>query len=288
MCFGTWGRRAAAHAPGLAAAMAAPVAHALWLAESVGPAVGPDTIPARPRSGWPGPLVFGNGLATLWTLPSRIPALWARSAPSWRRWWQLGEQKGSARHSRHQELKTGWTGLRRDVCYVQTGCRRAGHPIRWCSRAFIFMKGTPGLPFCQWCGKKNTPQHLLYDCKELPGAKPAPKWLLDYRSKVPDVCLWQRGMLPKKYIQSTAEHAVVRDGIFAEEKPPWGRFVYATDASGGRYTKDPRLRHVGWAVIAAVHGPQGLTKVGTLSGVLMNSTVSAGESEANHQPSQAR
>ena len=69
-------------------------------------------------------------------------------------------------------------------------------------------------------------------------------------------------------------------GIFAEEKPPWGRFVYATDASGGRYTKDPRLRHVGWAVIAATHGPQGLTKVGTLSGVLMNSTVSAGESEA--------
>ena len=49
---------------------------------------------------------------------------------------------------------------------------------------------------------------------------------------------------------------------------------------GGRYTKDPRLRHVGWAVIAATRGPQGLTKVGTLSGVLMNSTVSAGESEA--------
>ena len=56
--------------------------------------------------------------------------------------------------------------------------------------------------------------------------------------------------------------------------------MYATDASGGRYTKDPRLRHAGWAVIAATRGPQGLTKVGTLSGVLMNSTVSAGESEA--------
>ena len=141
-------------------------------------------------------------------------------------------------------------------------------------------EGNSGLPFCQWCGKRNTPQHLLYDCEKLPGAKPAPKWLLDYRSKVPDDCLWQRGMLPKRYVHSTAEHAVYRDGIFAEEKPAWGSFVYATDASGGRYTKDPRLRHVGWAVIAATHGPQGLTKVGTLSGVLMNSTVSAGESEA--------
>ena len=137
-----------------------------------------------------------------------------------------------------------------------------------------------GLPFCQWCGKRNTPQHLLYDCDKLPGAKSAPKWLLDYRSKVPDDCLWQRGMLPKKYVHSNAEHELYRDGIFAEDNPTWGRFVYATDASGGRYTKDPRLRHVGWAVIAATHGPQGLTKVGTLSGVLMNSTVSAGESEA--------
>ncbi|CAE7852982.1 unnamed protein product [Symbiodinium sp. KB8] len=54
------------------------------------------------------------------------------------------------------------------------------------------------------------------------------------------------GMLPRRYVQSTVL----------------------------------RLRHAGWAVIAATRGPQGLTKVGTLSGVLMNSTVSAGESEA--------
>ncbi|CAE7611196.1 hypothetical protein AK812_SmicGene42964 [Symbiodinium microadriaticum] len=72
----------------------------------------------------------------------------------------------------------------------------------------------------------------------------------------------------------------LRPEYSAEDRPAWGQFVYATDASGGRYTKDPRLRHAGWAVIAATRGPQGLTKVGTLSGVLMNSTVSAGESEA--------
>ena len=171
-----------------------------------------------------------------------------------------------------------WTVARRLLRADKLPARRSSYKMVF--QGLHLHEGNSGLPFCQWCGKRNTPQHLLYDCKELPGAKSAPKWLLDYRSKVPDDCLWQRGMLPKRYIQSTAEHAVFRDGIFAEEQPPWGRFVYATDASGGRYTKDPRLRHVGWAVIAAIHGPQGLTKVGTLSGVLMNSTVSAGESEA--------
>ncbi|CAE7942601.1 unnamed protein product [Symbiodinium necroappetens] len=87
-------------------------------------------------------------------------------------------------------------------------------------------------------------------------------------------------MLPKRYVQATATHHIHRDGIFAEESPIWGQFVYATNASGGRYTRDHRLRNVGWAVIAATWGPQGLQKVGTLSGVLMPSAVSAGESEA--------
>ena len=119
-----------------------------------------------------------------------------------------------------------------------------------------------GLTHCQ-CGQRNTSQHLLYDCERLPGAKPAPKWLLDYRSKVPDQCLWQRGMLPKRYVATTATYPIYRDGIFAEDKPVWGQYVYATDAFGGKYTRDHRLRNVGWAVIAASWGPHGLQRAGT-------------------------
>ena len=206
-------------------------------------------------------------------LLGKVRAFLAQVVAAWRT-----KRFSQAQSASGAEDGVDWTVARRLLRADKLPARRSSYKMVF--QGLHLHEGNSGLPFCQWCGKRNTPQHLLYDCEKLPGAKPAPKWLLDYGSKVPDDCLWQRGMLPKRYIHSTAEHAVYRDGIFAEEKPAWGSFVYATDASGGRYTKDPRLRHVGWAVIAATHGPQGLTKVGTLSGVLMNSTVSAGESEA--------
>ncbi|OLQ04145.1 hypothetical protein AK812_SmicGene12815 [Symbiodinium microadriaticum] len=206
-------------------------------------------------------------------LLGKVRAFLAKVVAAWR-----ARRFSKAQSASGAEEGVDWTVARRLLRADKLPVRRSSYKMVF--QGLHLHEGNSGLPFCQWCGKRNTPQHLLYDCDKLPGAKSAPKWLLDYRSKVPDDCLWQRGMLPKKYVHSTAEHALYRDGIFAEEKPAWGRFVYATDASGGRYTKDPRLRHVGWAVIAATHGPQGLTKVGTLSEVLMNSTVSAGESEA--------
>ena len=206
-------------------------------------------------------------------LLGKVRAFLAKVVAAWR-----ARRFSKAQSASGAEEGVDWTVARRLLRAEKLPVRRSSYKMVF--QGLHLHEGNSGLPFCQWCGKRNTPQHLLYDCDKLPGAKSAPKWLLDYRSKVPDDCLWQRGMLPKKYVHSNAEHELYRDGIFAEDNPTWGRFVYATDASGGRYTKDPRLRHVGWAVIAATHGPQGLTKVGTLSGVLMNSTVSAGESEA--------
>ena len=40
------------------------------------------------------------------------------------------------------------------------------------------------------------------------------------------------------------------------------RYVYATDASGGKCTRDARLRNVGWAVVAAQRGPKRMECVG--------------------------
>ena len=74
------------------------------------------------------------------------PCLLGRSAPFWRRWWQLGGPDGSARPSLHRVLKKGWTGQWRVVCFVQRNCRCAGPPTRWCSKAFTFMKGTRDCP----------------------------------------------------------------------------------------------------------------------------------------------
>ena len=81
---------------------------------------------------------------------------------------------------------------------------------------------------------------------------------------------------PQKYMRHTEEYPIHRKGIFLEQSPKWDQYVYGTDASGGRYTRDPRLRNV----VAAKQTPTGLEKAGVLSGVLPQSTVSAGESEA--------
>ena len=80
-------------------------------------------------------------MATPWTLPLTTPAFWVRSAPFWRRWWQLGGPGVSARPSLHR-----WTGQWRVVCCVQRNCLCAGPPTRWCSKAFTFMKGTRDCP----------------------------------------------------------------------------------------------------------------------------------------------
>ena len=180
-------------------------------------------------------------------LLGKVRAFLAKVVAAWR-----ARRFSKAQSASGAEEGVDWTVARRLLRAEKLPVRRSSYKMVF--QGLHLHEGNSGLPFCQWCGKRNTPQHLLYDCDKLPGAKSAPKWLLDYRSKVPDDCLWQRGMLPKKYVHSNAEHELYRDGIFAEDNPTWGRFVYATDASGGRYTKDPRLRHVGWAVIVDRRG----------------------------------
>ena len=74
--------------------------------------------------------------------------------------------------------------------------------------------------------------------------------------------LWDRGLLPAtatampSYLCGAES---VPTGIFAEEHPQWQEVCFATDASGGPHSKDPRLRVIGWAVVQ---------ELGVVSGVL--------------------
>ena len=66
-------------------------------------------------------------------------------------------------------------------------------------------------------------------------------------------CLWLRALVPSEYVRTPLLNPEeVVQGIW-----PSGHLdhdlVIGTDASGGRFSSDPRLRAVGWAVVL---GPQ--------------------------------
>ena len=70
-------------------------------------------------------------------------------------------------------------------------------------------------------------------------------------------------------------------GLFAENGPVWQGVEFATDASGGPHSKDPRLRVVGWAIVAFCRVADDIRELGAISGVLgPGSTVPQGESHA--------
>ena len=129
-------------------------------------------------------------------LQGKVRAVLAQVVAAWR-----AKRFSKAQSATGAEEGVDWSLARRLLRAGQLPKRRSSFQMGF--QGLHLHEGNSGLPFCQWCGKRNTPQHLLYECEKLPGAKPAPKWLLDYRSKVPDQCLWQRGMLPRRYVQST-------------------------------------------------------------------------------------
>ena len=61
----------------------------------------------------------------------------------------------------------------------------------------------------------------------------------------------------------------------------WQGVEFATDASGGPHSRDPRLRVVGWAIVAFRRVGDDICELGAISGVLgPGSTVPQGESHA--------
>ncbi|CAE6933000.1 unnamed protein product [Symbiodinium sp. CCMP2592] len=128
----------------------------------------------------------------------------------------------------------------------------------------------------------NTLRHLLYECERVPGALMPSGWLLSFRRRHPDECLWLRGIKPLAPRAPLAHEAEVRrTGLFLQGTPDLTGLFVATDASGGPATRDSRLRSVGWAIVVASRHQDDLNILGTMTGLLpAPATVPEGESEA--------
>ncbi|CAE7809136.1 unnamed protein product [Symbiodinium sp. CCMP2592] len=143
-------------------------------------------------------------------------------------------------------------------------------------------QGNGGKDQCKFCGQPNTLRHLLYECERVPGALMPSGWLLSFRRRHPDECLWLRGMRPLAPRAPLAHEAEVRrTGLFLQGTPDLTGLFVATDASGGPATRDSRLRSVGWAIVVASRHQDALNILGTMTGLLpAPATVPEGESEA--------
>ena len=89
---------------------------------------------------------------------------------------------------------------------------------------------------------------LMHECSALPGGTKFPGHIPAQKKHIPDSCFWLRGMLPRRYLKVTDQQGqgIIRQGIFEDESlPNVEGLCVATDASGGKYSQDPRLRRVG-------------------------------------------
>ena len=145
------------------------------------------------------------------------------------------------------------------------------------------LRGTrSGTAVCPLCQKEASTKHVLRECLFWKDSQPEiPRHWAKWGAEFPLPCLWDRGLLPARATAMPAyphgEASIRVSGLFAENSPQWQGVEFATDASGGPYSKDPRLRVVGWAIVALCR----VDELGVFSGVLgPSSTVPQGESHA--------
>ena len=138
---------------------------------------------------------------------------------------------------------------------------------------------------CPKCGRVITLRHALYDCPFWQECKnPVPEHWQGYED-LPEV-LWTRGLVPTALTKmpefSHGDESVIREGNWSLPFQKEGeQLVFGTDASGGPFSSDPRLRVVAWAVVfGRVKGGQFCFE-GQASGRLpQGATITQGEAAA--------
>ena len=122
---------------------------------------------------------------------------------------------------------------------------------------------------CPRCHQEADWEHVLLDCAWWePQNWELPTWFQEGRAQGPR-SLWTRGLPPKPEweVQPPQEDNPIFLGIWADKEPLSDpELVYGTDASGGPYTADPRLRQVAYAVVACKKQGQEYVQVGAIVG----------------------
>ena len=176
-----------------------------------------------------------------------------------------------------------WTVPRRLLKSVRAKTTR--YAYRAVFQGSILHNGNGGKDVCKFCGDPGaTLRHLMYECPSFPGGMRLPGYVLAEKRRFPDDCLWLRGMLPLKYlpVAPSGDLEVVKTGVFlTSSQVVADGLVVATDASGGKFTKDPRLRRVSWSVVVGRVQDGLFQELGTMSGLTPPGTsVAHGESYA--------
>ena len=170
-----------------------------------------------------------------------------------------------------------WTIPRRLLRSPRTKKNRHAYRAVW--QGQVLHKDNGGQATCR-CGAARTLQHIMYECPLAKPYKLSPA-ATAFRRRFPQPCFWLRGMVPSSWTHlafKAEKGQLEKTGIFVDEVPDSTGLVVGTDASGGPYTKDPRLRAVGWAVVIAERQGQEVRVVGTISGVILPpATVPQGE-----------
>ncbi|CAE7233951.1 unnamed protein product [Symbiodinium natans] len=196
---------------------------------------------------------------------------------------QRSRRMGSASSAAGAGGGVDWTVPRRLLKSVRTKTTR--YAYRAVFQGSILHNGNGGKDVCKFCGDSGaTLRHLMYECPSFPGGMRLPGYVLAEKRRFPDDCLWLRGMLPLKYlpVAPSGDLEVVKTGVFlTSSQVVADGLVVATDASGGMFTKDPRLRRVSWSVVVGRVQDGQFRELGTMSGLTPPGTsVAHGESYA--------
>ena len=196
---------------------------------------------------------------------------------------QRSRRMGSASSAAGAGGGVDWTVPRRLLKSVRAKTTR--YAYRAVFQGSILHNGNGGKDVCKFCGDSGTTlRHLMYECPSFPGGMRLPGYVLAEKRRFPEDCLWLRGMLPLKYlpVAPSGDLEVVKTGVFlTSSQVVADGLVVATDASGGMFTKDPRLRRVSWSVVVGRVQNGQFQELGTMSGLTPPGTsVAHGESFA--------
>ena len=183
--------------------------------------------------------------------------------------------RDSVKHSRLQSISLqpgghgaqdglDWTIHRRLV--AKGGKKLRFHQAIW--QAAVVHKHNGGHALCPRCQQPNTLEHVLWDCSRWAGQPQLSAKLRAMKATYSHPCLWLRALVPSEYVRTPLLNPEeVVQGIW-----PSGHLdhdlVIGTDASGGRFSSDPRLRAVGWAVVLGRRSGTSVHIIATASGVL--------------------
>ena len=178
-----------------------------------------------------------------------------------------------------------WT-CHRTLLKQKAGRKQSVVALKAIWQGAILHNATGGPDTCPLCQVPATWKHVLLDCTFWRSRhRPVPAHWDALKTSFPSACFWERALVPLQWVtphrpaEATAE---VCTGTWKQQQVIGADgLVFSTDASGGPFSVDGRLRIVTFAVAAFKWVEGDLVLVASITGVLPHgSSIVQGEAEA--------